>query len=175
MCSVCVMRPISRLSSLMLELICASSHVTRLNSYLYKIIQIQHSSSREKHLNSDNPVLLLSLQLPVTRRHVQQDQSTTISTYYMHAHRHIAGKGGHACTSQEKGAVTKKKDYIPFLLHPFENVGRFGFSRFIMFAMHLNITYVQVHSKIYKSKKVKTTYILERREYFVLKDSVKMY
>ena len=152
MCSVCVMRPISRLSSLTLELICASSHVTRLNSYLYKIIQIQHSSSVEKHLNSDNPVLLLSLQLPVTRRHVQQDQSTTISTYYMHAHRHIAGKGGMHAHRRKRGR-RKKKDYVTFLLPPFENVGRFCFSRFIIFAMHLDITYVHVHNKIYDSKK----------------------
>ena len=57
----------------------------------------------------------------------------------------------HIGTSQEKGACMhiagkgggdKKKDYIPFLLTPFENVGCFGFSRFIMFAMHLDITYV---------------------------------
>ena len=53
------------------------------------------------------------------------------------------------------------------LLPPFQNVGRFGFSRFIVFAMHLNITYVQIHNKIYESRKVKTTYILERREYDV--------
>ena len=34
--------------------------------------------------------------------------------------------------------------------------------------MHLDITYVYVHSKIYESKKVKTTYIFERREYYII-------
>jgi len=32
---------------------------------------------------------------------------------------------------------------------------RFGFFRFIVFAMNLDITYVYVHSKIYESRKVK--------------------
>jgi hypothetical protein len=54
-----------------------------------------------------------------------------------------------------------------WILPPFQNVVRFGFSRFIVFAMHLDITYVQVHIKIYESRKVKMTYILERREYLL--------
>ena len=45
-----------------------------------------------------------------------------------------------------------------------QNVGRFGFSRFIVFAKHLGISYVYIHSKIYESKNIKTTYILERME-----------
>ena len=52
-----------------------------------------------------------------------------------------------------------------YILHPFQNVGRFGFSKFIVFTIHIDITYVKIHSKIYESKKVKTIYILERREY----------
>ena len=54
------------------------------------------------------------------------------------------------------------------ILPPFQNVGRFGFFRFIVFAMHLDITYVYIHSKIYESKKVITTYILEQREYNII-------
>ena len=50
------------------------------------------------------------------------------------------------------------------LLHPFQNVGCFDFSRFIYFAMDLDICYIYMHSKHYKSKKAKTTYILERSE-----------
>ena len=34
--------------------------------------------------------------------------------------------------------------------------------------MHLDITYVYVYSKIYESRKVKTTYILGRREYCII-------
>jgi len=33
-------------------------------------------------------------------------------------------------------------DILYLVLHPFQNVGHFGFSRFIVFAMHLDITYV---------------------------------
>ena len=36
--------------------------------------------------------------------------------------------------------------------------------------MHLDITYVYVHSKIYESRKVKTTYILEQREYYFMQN-----
>jgi len=34
--------------------------------------------------------------------------------------------------------------------------------------MHLDIAYVYIHSKIYESRKVKTTYILEQREYNII-------
>ena len=50
------------------------------------------------------------------------------------------------------------------LLSPFENISCFNFSRFILFVMHLDIIYVQIHNKMYKFKKIKTIYILERRE-----------
>ena len=55
-----------------------------------------------------------------------------------------------------------------YILPPFQNVGRFDFFRFIVFAMHLDITYVYVHSKIYESRKVKTTYILKWRDYYIV-------
>ena len=61
-------------------------------------------------------------------------------------------------------------DILYLVLPPFQNVGRFGFSRFIVFAMHLNITYVEVYNKIYESKKIKTTYILKWRKYTLLEN-----
>jgi len=48
----------------------------------------------------------------------------------------------------------------------FQNVGRFDFSIFIYFTMYLDICHIYVHSKYYESKKAKTTYILERKEYY---------
>ena len=51
------------------------------------------------------------------------------------------------------------------VLLPFQNICRFDFSKFIYFVMHLDIRYIQMHSKQYESKKTKTTYILEWREY----------
>ena len=38
--------------------------------------------------------------------------------------------------------VLRSEDRKYTVLPPFQNVGRFGFSRFIVFAMHLDITYV---------------------------------
>jgi len=55
--------------------------------------------------------------------------------------------------------------YLLLLLPPFQNVGRFDFFRFIYFAMYLDIYYISVLSKHYEFRKVKTTNILERREY----------
>ena len=52
-----------------------------------------------------------------------------------------------------------------FVLPPFQIVGPFGKSRYISFDMHLDIHYVLIHSKIYISRFVKTTYNLERRKY----------
>ena len=43
---------------------------------------------------------------------------------------------------------------------PFQNVGHFNFFKFIVFVMHLDIIYIQIHNKIYESRKVKTAYIL---------------
>ena len=59
-------------------------------------------------------------------------------------------------------------DFSYQVLPPFQNVGRFDFSRFIYFAMYLDICYIQMHSKHYESRKAKTTYILKRREYNIL-------
>ena len=47
---------------------------------------------------------------------------------------------------------------------PFPIIGCFGFSRYIYFSMHLDIHYVQIHSKNDVFRKFKTTYSLERRE-----------
>ena len=55
--------------------------------------------------------------------------------------------------------------YLLLLLPPFQNLGRFDFFRFIYFVMYLDICYIYMYSKHYKSRKTKTTYILERREY----------
>ena len=52
-----------------------------------------------------------------------------------------------------------------FLLPPFQIVGYFSKSRCIIFMMHLDIVFIQVHSKIYLSRFVKTTYTLKWREY----------
>ena len=41
--------------------------------------------------------------------------------------------------------------------------------------MHLDITYVYIHNKIYEYRKVKTTYILERREYVVIISALNPY
>ena len=54
---------------------------------------------------------------------------------------------------------------LKLLLSPFQNVGRFDFSKFIYFAMYLNIYYIYMLSKHYESRKTKMTYILELREY----------
>ena len=50
----------------------------------------------------------------------------------------------------------------------FQTIGHFGFSRYIVFDMHLDIHYVEIHSKNYVSRKAKTTYSLDRREYVLL-------
>ena len=51
------------------------------------------------------------------------------------------------------------------LLGLFQNINYFDFSRYIVFVMCLDMTYIEMHSKINVSRKVKMTYILERREY----------
>jgi hypothetical protein len=56
----------------------------------------------------------------------------------------------------------KKNGHV--LLPMFQFVGCFGKSRFIDFAMHLDIHCVYILSKIYVSWFAKTTYNLERRE-----------
>ena len=61
--------------------------------------------------------------------------------------------------------MTSSQEFIasyntPF--DPFQITSRLGFSRYIVFAMYLNITYVQIHSKQYTSRKTRTTY--ERRD-----------
>ena len=53
------------------------------------------------------------------------------------------------------------------LLPLFQYIGRFDFSKFIYFAMYINICYIQVHSKYCKSRKAKIIYILERRELYI--------
>ena len=57
-----------------------------------------------------------------------------------------------------------RTDYI--VLSSFQNIGCFDFSRFIYFAMYLDICYILMYSKHYKSRKTKMTYILKWREYF---------
>ena len=50
------------------------------------------------------------------------------------------------------------------ILPPSQIINRFGFSRYIDFAMHLDIIYIEVHSKNYAPRKAKTTNNLGRRE-----------
>lgn len=50
------------------------------------------------------------------------------------------------------------------LPHLLQIVSRSGFYRYIDFATHLHMQYVKIHSKIYVSKKDKTTYNLDQRE-----------
>ena len=56
--------------------------------------------------------------------------------------------------------LSQEKQVLP----RFQIVGRFGKSRYIAFAMHLDKHYVQIHSKNNVSRFVKTTYNQERRE-----------
>ena len=51
------------------------------------------------------------------------------------------------------------------LLPPSQIISRFGFSRYIDFAMNLDITYIQMHNKNYAPRKAKTTNNLGHREY----------
>lgn len=51
------------------------------------------------------------------------------------------------------------------MLPLFQITSRFGFSMQIVSPMHLDIGYVKIHSKIYVSRKARTTYNLEWREY----------
>jgi hypothetical protein len=48
------------------------------------------------------------------------------------------------------------------LLILFQIVGCFGKSRYIIFAMYLDIMFISVHSKIYISRFAKITYILKQ-------------
>lgn len=52
------------------------------------------------------------------------------------------------------------------IVTPSQTISRFGFSRCIIFAMHLDIYYV--HTNIYVSRKIKTTNNLGHREYLQL-------
>ena len=52
------------------------------------------------------------------------------------------------------------------VLPPFQIIRHFDFSRYIVFAMHLDIHYVKIRSKINVSRKAKTSYNLEWREYY---------
>ena len=53
------------------------------------------------------------------------------------------------------------------LLHTYRIIKYFGFSRYIAFAMHLDIHYVYIHNKSNAFRKAKTSYNLERREYII--------
>jgi hypothetical protein len=53
--------------------------------------------------------------------------------------------------------------YLVFPL--FQIIRYFDFSRYIVFAMHLNIHYVRIHSKSNIFRKTKTSYNMEWREY----------
>ena len=47
----------------------------------------------------------------------------------------------------------------------FQNIGHFSFpNKFIVFVMYLDV-YVQIQSESYEFRKVKTTYILDWKEY----------
>ena len=54
--------------------------------------------------------------------------------------------------------------FLAPLLNPFQIIRRFGFSRYIIFTMYLDIAYIYVHSKYNLSRAVKTSYSLERSE-----------
>jgi hypothetical protein len=49
---------------------------------------------------------------------------------------------------------------------PFQNADRFKIFRYIVFVIYLDIIYIQMYSKIYKSKKIKITYILLKQTTF---------
>ena len=51
------------------------------------------------------------------------------------------------------------------LLGLFQNLGRFDFSKYIVFVMCLDMTYIEMHSKMNVSRKIKTAYVLKQREY----------
>jgi hypothetical protein len=51
---------------------------------------------------------------------------------------------------------------MSLLLPPFQIIRRFGFSRYIVFTMYLDIVYIKVHSKSYVSKKTKHLIIWNR-------------
>ena len=55
------------------------------------------------------------------------------------------------------------------VLPPLQIIRRFGFSKYIAFAISLDVHYVQLHSKSNSnvSIKDKTSYNLERRKYFL--------
>ena len=51
------------------------------------------------------------------------------------------------------------------ILPPFQIIRCFSFSRYVVFAMYLDIHYVQIHTKDNISRKAKTSYNLGWREY----------
>ena len=71
--------------------------------------------------------------------------------------------------SELKNYYILRQNYLnkryKLLLPPFQIIRHFGFSRCIAFAMHLDIRYVLIHNKSCLSRKAKTTYKLQRREY----------
>ena len=77
-------------------------------------------------------------------------------------------------TPRMHGQIKKQITYFNLLNQSTPSVPKYRsfclFQIHIVFAMHLDITYVQIYSKIYEFRKVKTTYILEQREYPNLKD-----
>jgi hypothetical protein len=60
--------------------------------------------------------------------------------------------------------IRVRSKYLCAILHPFQIISRFGFSRYIDFAMHLDITYIWMRNKNYAPKKAKTTINLGQRE-----------
>ena len=70
------------------------------------------------------------------------------------------------CGRKQQGDKPVKPFRDAILLLPLSQIiKRFGIFRFIIFAMYLDITYIQVHSKSYESRKAKTSYNLEWRDY----------
>ena len=67
----------------------------------------------------------------------------------------------YSCQSRNSQSYTIRYQ----ILHPSQIICHCGFSRYIDFAMHLDMRYVQIHCKTDVSRKAKTTYNLEQREY----------
>jgi hypothetical protein len=58
----------------------------------------------------------------------------------------------------------------PYILLPSEISSRFSISRYIIFDMHLDISYVYMHNKIYVRRKTKMSNNLALMEYALVGD-----
>jgi hypothetical protein len=109
----------------------------------------------------------LFLQLSMSSAYVQSQKRLILYSWTW-------GENGYIFSKKEKSLLKKLHQFVLLahnmvrlllLLPPFQIIRRFGFSRYIAFTMYLHIVYIQVHSKNYVSRKAKTSYNLERREY----------